>query len=186
MFNIIFGTLLGDGCLIKHRKFAYYKLKHSTSQLNYLIYCFDQLKYICNSYPKLEYGKRNETISIYFITRQLLCLNDLHKIWYKDGVKILPNINILYHNLNPIVLAYWIMDDGTFRGSDITIYTNSFSLFEVNTLISILRYKYNIEVNLHLDKRKQPNIYITSKGFKILIPLILLYIRPEMKYKLDL
>jgi hypothetical protein len=57
------------------------------------------------------------------------------------------------------------MDDGTFRGSGITIYTNSFTLSEVITLISILRYKYNIECNLHLDKRKQPNII--SKGLKI-------------------
>lgn len=188
MYNIIFGTLLGDGCLIKHIKFAYYKLKHSFYQLSYLIYCFNELKYICNSLPKIEYGKRNNTftISIYFITRQLKCLNDLYNIWYKDGIKILPHISILYHSLNPIVLAYWIMDDGTYRGSGITIYTNSFKLSEVITLINILRYKYNIICNLHIDKRNQPNIYLTSQGLKTLIPLILPYIRPEMIYKLGL
>jgi hypothetical protein len=188
MYNIIFGTLLGDGCLIKHRKFAYYKLKHSILQLNYLIYCFNELKSICNSYPKIEFGKRNNTITIgiYFLTRQLSSLNDLYNIWYKNGIKVLPNLDILYHSLNPIVLAYWIMDDGTFRGSGLTIYTNSFTLSEVNLLISILRYKYNIECNLHLNKKKQPTIYITSKGLKILIPLILPYIRLEMRYKLGL
>jgi hypothetical protein len=56
----------------------------------------------------------------------------------------------------------------------------------VNLLISILRYKYNIECNLHLNKKQQPTIYITSKGLKILIPLILPYIRLEMRYKLGL
>ncbi len=188
MYNIIFGTLLGDGCLIKHRNFAYYKLKHSKLQLNYIIDCFNKLKYICNSYPKIEFGKRNNTIttSIYFLTRQLSCLNDLYNIWYKDGKKILPPIYILFHSINPIVLAYWIMDDGTFRGSGITIYTNSFTISEVNLLISILRYKYNISCNLHLNKKNQPTIYITSKGLKTLIPLILPYIRSDMKYKLGM
>ena len=58
MYNIIFGTLLGDSCLITHIEFAYYKLKHSFYQLSYLIYCFNSLKYICNSLPKIKYGKR--------------------------------------------------------------------------------------------------------------------------------
>jgi hypothetical protein len=29
MYNLLFGTLLGDGCLTKDKIFAYYKLKHS-------------------------------------------------------------------------------------------------------------------------------------------------------------
>ena len=124
-------------------------------------------------------------------------MTNLYHIWYKNGIKVLPasrwlgraeapDIDILFYSINPIVLAYWIMDDGTFRGYGITIYTNSFTIFEVNTLISILRYKYNIECNLHLGKNKQPNIYITSKGLKVLIPLILPYIIPDMRYKLGL
>ena len=70
MYDIIFGTLLGDGCIIKHREYAYFKLKHSFHQLSYLIYCFFKLRFICNSYPKLEFGKRNNTITIaiYFLT----------------------------------------------------------------------------------------------------------------------
>lgn len=47
------------------------------------------------------------------------------------------------------------MDDGSFRGAGLTIYTNSFTIFELNTLINLLRYKYNIECNLHLKKKKK-------------------------------
>ena len=68
--------------IIKDRRFAYYKLKHSVSQLNNLIDCFDKLKLSIRNtrYPKIEFGKRNNTISIgiYFLTRQFSCLDDLH------------------------------------------------------------------------------------------------------------
>ena len=189
MYEIIFGSLLGDGCLIKHRKNAYFKLKLSIRQLSYLLYVFKDLCYITNSYPKLEIGKRNDTITfgIYFLTRQLNCLENLHKIWYDKKIKILPPLDILYFSLTPRAIAHWIMRDGSFRDHGLTLYTNNFTIQEVNTLISILRYKYGISCNLHLKKgnyRIYPTIYITAKGLKTLKPLIIMYIHSSILYKL--
>lgn len=63
---------------------------------------------------------------LYFITRQLGCLNDLYNIWYKNGIKILPNM--FSHGLKSLDLSKWLTDEGSFRGSGLTIYTNSFTL----------------------------------------------------------
>jgi hypothetical protein len=88
--------------------------------------------------------------------------------------------------LAPKVLAHWIMGDGSFRGRGITLYTNNLKVEEVCTLISVLRYIYGIKCNLHLKKgnnRLYPTIYIIAKGLKILTPLIIKYMHPNMLYK---
>jgi hypothetical protein len=71
-----------------------------------------------------------------FLTFTLPFFTELHKEWYQKveekNVKILPsNISEL---LTPRALAYWLAGDGSFDRSQgsIVIYTNSFSLAEVD------------------------------------------------------
>jgi hypothetical protein len=81
------------------------------------------------------------------------------------------------------------MGDGSFRGSSITLYTNNFTIQEVVLLISILRYKFQLEANLHLKKagnKYYPTIYITSNYLPHLINLVKPYMVNYMYYKLGI
>lgn len=64
--------------------------------------------------------------------------------------------------MNPIVLAYWIMGDGSKRNKGIIRTKVLFTLKEVVTLINILIIKFNINPTIHTEKKKYYRIYING------------------------
>ena len=57
------------------------------------------------------------------------------------------------------------MSDGSKAGNAIYLQTQSFSIKECVFIISILIHKFNLDCNIHLQ-RKQPTIYISAKSMK--------------------
>jgi hypothetical protein len=55
--------------------------------------------------------------------------------------------------LDPIALAYWYMDDGSFSG-DLTLNTQNFSLVENRLLQQALGRNFGLKVSIHKDNRK--------------------------------
>jgi hypothetical protein len=105
----------------------------------------------------------------------------------KGNNKIIP-LNIEYH-LDPVVLAYWISDDGQLiKNGEITLCTDNYSLDEINLLIKTLINKYNIKCTIHYKKSKTNRIYyiiyiyISSLDYIKLI--IIPYIHKSFLYKL--
>lgn len=131
-----------------------------------------------------------------FHTKSLIQLTILHKLWYKWSddlnkfIKIVP-LNIL-DLLTPIGLAHWIMDDGHKHGNGITLCTDSFTLIEVELLVSVLRNKFNLEANYNKRTQKGRHIgwriYISGKSAnkEKLISLVKPYFIPSMLYKLGI
>jgi hypothetical protein len=108
---------------------------------------------------------------IWFNTYSLPCFNELYELFHVDGKKVIPlNIGEL---LTPLGLCYWICDDGSFCKTNraIIISTNSFSLEEVNSLINVLKTKYNLECTIN-KQGLAFRIRISSKSIPVLQSLL--------------
>ena len=55
------------------------------------------------------------------------------------------------------------MGDGTKAGNAIYLQTQSFTVEECVFIISVLKYKFNLNCNIHMQ-RKQPTIYIAKSN----------------------
>lgn len=113
-----------------------------------------------------ETGNYRETIS--FGTRSLPCFNFVYSLFYLEGVKIIP-LNIAEY-LTPISLAFWIMGDGGWAGYGVRLYTNSFTLTEVELLQKALNNRFNFNTTIQKTSKKG----LASLGVFTLQPQIFL------------
>jgi heme/copper-type cytochrome/quinol oxidase subunit 1 len=181
---MLVGLILSDGWLqINKSGNTRFSLKQSMDKVDYILYCFMKLSHYCNKLPFITNTKFNEKQfkAIQFTTRSYPCFTYFHNIFYNKNVKIVP-LN-LYELLNYEGLAHWIMCDGTKTYKGLTLQTQSFTVKEVVSIISILIYKFELSCSLHMQ-RNQPTIYISSDSMKKLQPYILPYFCDSMKYKL--
>jgi hypothetical protein len=66
------------------------------------------------------------------------------------------------------------MCDGTKTGTGLTLQTQSFTVKECVFIISILKHKFDLKCNIHIQ-RNQPTIYINSKSVFKIKPYLLPY-----------
>ena len=79
------------------------------------------------------------------------------------------------------------MDDGGFTGAGIKLYTNSFSLEELNLLIKALDKNFSIKASIHKTSIKnQETIYISKNQLPLVINLVRDHMHPSMLYKLNM
>jgi hypothetical protein len=128
-------------------------------------------------------GKGHFHQSLRFRTLAIESLAWIYKMFYPEGKKIVPsNIN---EYLNPRVLAYWIMDDGSWAGSGILIHCNSFNLSDVKHLSLLLQKTFNLRITI----RKKGNnhiLYIHAESISTLKKLIKPYMHTTFYYKLGI
>lgn len=97
--------------------------------------------------------------SIYFKTFNLEILKPFANMFLSENNKKIVPLDIESY-LNPIVLAYWISDDGQLvKNGGITLCTDNYILDEVNLLIKALTNKYNMKCSIHYKKSKTDRIY---------------------------
>lgn len=112
-------------------------------------------------------------------------LNWVHKLFYKDGKKIVP-IDLI-NLLTPLALAVWISDDGGWTKAGVRIATNSFQLNEVIYLRNILESKYQLDATIQkISLEGKYSIYIKKNSIKKLEEIILVHLDKSMYYKLGL
>lgn len=112
--------------------------------------------------------------SIEIETRALPCFSELHCIFYKNGVKVIP-VNI-YELLTPEALAHLVMGDGNARSHGLIICTDSYSVQDVVRLMNVLMVKYRLVCTLRYNSPLYPRIYISERS----IPLLRTIVRPHM------
>jgi hypothetical protein len=88
--------------------------------------------------------------------------------------------------MNRLVLAVWIMDDGSLNKNKIDISTYSFTKKEINLLLYALNKKFGLYANYYRDRDKGYRIYFRVKETKNLIKIIKPYIINSMRYKITL
>ena len=172
--DILIGSMLGDGHLSfgnkdKNGKIgpgqnSRFVIARSIVDQEYLQWEYEMFKEFCSN-PNLIYqdsshvslgalnGKTYKAVEkskIRFQTRSLPIFTALRKEWYGDFTKIIPSS---ITDLSSQAIAIWLADDGSIgikhnNRFDIRIFTNGFSIPEVEKLIKILTTKYNEKFRL--------------------------------------
>jgi len=189
--SILIGLSLGDlyGKIQKRGANVILRFEQSTIHEDYLLHLYDLFKTYSTQAPKVytrSPDKRTGKIysRILFSTYSLPCFFEVFNLFYSEGKKTVPkNIGDL---LEPLSLAYWICDDGTIcKDRAVVLYTNSFSLDEVNLLISVLTSKFNLKCTVNKN-REDYVIRISSKSLVELQNLLKNIMPPMMLHKIGL
>lgn len=181
-YEILYGLILGDIFIYrKNTENALMRFEQSIIHKEYLEHLFERFRYLCTSNASVKTCERKtfDTSSVYFTTRQLTSITELHNLFYKEGKKIVPlNIGSL---LTEKSLAYWAMDDGDNHRSGYIINTSGFTLDDVKVLQTVLHDNWGLEISIHSRNR----IYINSKSKSKFIGLIRPHFHNSMLYKLN-
>ena len=191
--SIIIGSLLGDGTMRigKSAVNANFKIEHCIAQKEYVMWKYGFLKSFVFTEPKLSYRYKENgqkyAKSWWFRTVRHPTLTEIYNNFYtgegyRTGKKIIPlDIN---QSLDPLALAIWIMDDGSYQKGRIDISTYSFSLKEINLLCDCLEKRFEVKSRFYKDRNIGYRIYLNKKETDKLIKTIYPYIIDSMMYKI--
>lgn len=193
VISVIVGSLLGD-CYANRRYVEGTRLcyRQSIVHKDYLFWLYEffySRGYCSNLEPRkyvriLKKGEQ-EHYGYEFNTFTFRSLDWIHKMFYKDGKKVISQDIEKY--ITPLALAIWIMDDGGWAKPGVRIATNSFKLEEVQHLAEILRNKFDLDCTVQkIGTIGQHSIYIKGSSLPTLKKLVLPYLHPSMYYKLGL
>lgn len=192
-FDVILGTLLGDGRLECRSKgirvfplTARLRVHQGEKQKDYVFWRYRIFRnFVLRRPRKIMAGydkKRNHYhYSWYFHTKTSEDFGLFHEYFYKDGIKIIPND--VFQFITPRAIAVWFMDDGSNTQKSFTLNTQCFSLQEQEMFIKFFKKFYNISASIIKD-RKQTKIRIGRNDFEKFIKIIQPFIIPSMLYKI--
>lgn len=187
--SIIIGLILSDAWLQKRGHWnARIGFKQSIINFPYLWYIYNELGYLCSGLPmfatKVTRGKL--FYAVYLQTRQLTCLNEIFNLFYLTiNDQIIKTVKQdLFFYIDYMVLAHWIMGDGSKRGKGLVLCTDNFSLQEVVLLVNILILKFDINPTIQKEK-KYFRIYINGKSLMKIKPFIQPYFVDHFLYKIN-
>nr|YP_010846127.1 LAGLIDADG homing endonuclease [Cyathus pallidus]WEV87314.1 LAGLIDADG homing endonuclease [Cyathus pallidus] len=191
ILSIIFGSLLGDGYAEQRNKGTRINFYQEGSHTSYLLWLHNylaELGYCSTQIPLINtrLGQKGIVRKILrFRTWTYTSFNWVHELWYINGHKKVPsNIGDF---LTPLALAIWIMDDGGKVSSGFKFSTNSFSYSDCLLLVKVLYDNFKLKASVQsAGKENQYIIYIWKESMPLLREIVLPYVHPSMKYKLEL
>jgi len=181
-YEILYGLILGDLYISrKNSENALLKFEQSTVNKDYLKHLFNIFSYLCteSTVVRTKDVKITNTSAVYFVTRQLAAITELHTLFYPKGIKVVP------HNIGSLItaksLAYWAMDDGERHKSGFILNTCGFSLNDIQLLQAALKDNWDIDSSIHSRNR----LYINSSSKSKFIELVKPHFYSTMLYKLN-
>lgn len=177
-WSLILGSLLGDAYLVRTTRGFAFRVNHGIRQSDYVDWKYEKLKGFANSPPRFAKG------CYYFRTVSHDAFSSLRTLFYPNGKKEVPR-ELIASEMNPLLLAVWIMDDGSKESKQLRINSQSFTKEENQFLAEVLRAKLGIEVTINKDK-KQFRLRVANSSMPKLIQLVEPYFIPSMLYKLSL
>lgn len=174
--QIIVGCLLGDATMRKKTN-SLIEINHSFKQKSLVDHLYFVLRRFVSTPPKHRNGNGNR-VAYRFTTRSLPIFNDFYKRFFEGGKKHIPK-NL---KLTPIILAYWLMDDGSKSYNSVYLNTQQFDLDDQLLLINRLR-SLGILASVNKDKiYRRIRIHVSS--MPRLRRMVEQYVLPEFRYKL--
>src|SRR3989338_11370472 len=170
--SFIIGSMLGDATMrvgIKAKN-ANFKIDHCLEQKEYVFWKYEILKSFVTTSPKLSYRKTPEGIrykkSWWFRTLRLPVLTEIYNQFYttdsyRCGRKIVPDL--VFENMNPFIMAIWVMDDGSYNQEKINISTYSFTLQEIEKFCNVIKRRFKITMLFYKDREKGYRMYCNKK-----------------------
>ena len=191
ILSIINGSLLGDAHAEKRlsgigTRISFYQEDTHVKYVLFLHSFLSKAGYCNNKLPVINKrlgikGKVRKVVR--FHTWTYTSFNWIHKEWYIDGKKCIPNNIDLY--LTPLALAIWIMDDGAKVSKGLKLCTNNFTYDECIYLTKVLSKNFNLKASVQsAGSKDQYIIYIWKSSMDNLFKIVSPYIIPEMKYKI--
>jgi len=184
--SILVGMLLSDAHIQKRMHWnPRISLHQSIKNFEYIWAIFNILSVYCSSYPYLKSTiKRGKLFfSLEFQTRQLKSLNEIYNIFYVNNNKVKNITEDLYHYVDYICIAHWIMGDGAKRNKGIILCTDCFSIKEVVLLMNIFFIKFNVKSTIHYDNYRA-RIFINKNEFNKIKSKIKPYFVKRFLYKI--
>lgn len=189
---VLVGTLLGDACLQKTgQKNARLRLEHGEKQKEYLHWKCEQFPKLFNRAPDHVKRTHPKTKRVYGYWRgqshSTPILGKWHSLFYKDGVKHLPQ-NLTELLTLPLSLAVWYMDDGYYSQSErhSFIYLGQVSCSEAETARQAIESNFNLQPRIYDKKEKGFALFFSVNETKKFHQLIKGDVIPSMSYKLSL
>ena len=155
--SFIIGSMLGDGTMRmgKGAINANFKVDHCLEQKEYVMWKYKILKNFVQTEPKISYrttqtGVRYEK-SWWFRTIRHPILTEIYRRFYvtdsyRCGRKVVSKEDV--NLLDPLAIAVWIMDDGSYSRGKIDISTYSFTLREIELLKKAIQEKFSINFSI--------------------------------------
>lgn len=167
--EVIQGCLLGDGTLIKKpisSSFANTSihLEYTEHLLNIINFAKAKIITVPECYKIIRGTKRLCKEKYTLITNCDKCLIEYRKLWYPEGIKIIPK-NLI---LTPTIVKYWFYGDGSTsyynnkKGIKLTLHTNGFTVEDCEFLVNEFK-KLNIHFGINFCN-KQPILTIRKKS----------------------
>ncbi|MBI2764696.1 MAG: recombinase RecA [Chloroflexi bacterium] len=183
-WDVIRGSLLGDGCLSPVKstsKGMRFRLGHGTKQSDYLDWKVSLFQNIPGSW-------RRTPDAGFWDSTPLPELYDLRREVYRDGHK---NFSKRYlDSLTPFGLALWYMDDGSldlrapsFERGRVAIVVEAMSEDTRERLLTTLRDRFGLEAQLD-EVNDQAILRFHQPATEKLHEAIAAYVHPSMQYKL--
>ena len=189
--QVLCGALLGDGSLIMHKHCTNAIFQYSSKSrqhvefvaLNFSDFLTDKGVYDCSSFDK-----RTEKVYYRSVAKTHVhpLFTEMHKMWYKDGKKHIPEDLIL----TPLICLIWYIGDGAIcnnkRTQNIKLATQCFQKEELeNILLPQLK---NFEATLmkadvSKSGEQQYSIYIPKRKIKEFLDYIGPCPFPDYEYK---
>lgn len=159
--SALIGTLLGDAtlqygqskrCSLKFEQKAF----ETESKNVYLYFLYSIFHDFVGTPPKKRYLPGSLLKSLWFRTYSTELFDFYAKQFYSidalgNRQKVVPK-NI-HHWLNPMVLGFWFMDDGSFNSPGYVLHTEGFLLPDIKVLQAALGSVFGIHSTVHVDKK---------------------------------
>ena len=190
-FDVIIGSLLGDARLecrsigLRYPVTARLRVHHGEKQEEYVFWKYETLKDFVLKAPRessWNNPKRGlHEVSWYFHTKSIREFGALHRWFYRNSVKILPED--IFDVLTPQMIAVWFMDDGSNNGENFTINTHGFSSEEQARIANFFKNRYGITATVVKDRTKF-KLAIGRNDYAKFADIVRPFIIPSMIYKI--
>ena len=189
--QIIIGSLLGDGYIIRKNTNCIFGFNHSMCQHDYAFY---KVNYLQREGITMSYEVKPECCKQSCINGRLIkdngyargvsetniAFNKFRDEWYNPTKEVPNSITML----GPLGLAIWYMDDGTNHyPTGCYLSTQGFNHDSQIKLVNVLKDNFDITAHIHKNKDKEI-IFIVQKDKNKFFDIIRPYIMGSMKYKI--
>lgn len=190
--SLITGSLLGDGTMRigKGCVHANFKVEQCLKQEAFVRWKYGILQPFVYTEPKLRFsrtssGERYEKSWWFRTIRHPLLTEIYHEFYEGDGYR--AGRKYIRHDiakyLDPLSLAVWIMDDGSYNNGTIDISTYSFLQGEIETLARAIEERFAVTMRWYGDRDKGYRMYASKPETQKIIRIIAPHIIPSVLYK---
>jgi hypothetical protein len=193
--QVIYGSLLGDGCLIKSTNGYRFSINQCGKFITYLEWKKNLTHYIFQQEKPSLYIRPIKGTQHFYHSISHPYFSTIYKTFYPINRKIVSQE--ILDKIDALGLAIWYQDDGSFNPNpnsrQITLCTDSFTLDEHKLIQEWFMKRWKIEVKIQFLKETKTTYGIKKSAYRIrinkfevpkLCNIIRSFIQPCMLHKL--